>query len=90
MKALFLLGLISLSFNVFASEARKLAIPADWNLINCKQLENGGMSFWKQNYPNANLEIFAIEHQAGITYEITIDGEWRASCRFVSVQNLSR
>ncbi|GAB4020785.1 MAG: hypothetical protein Fur0010_23750 [Bdellovibrio sp.] len=90
MKLIFSVICIFTSLNLFAFEARRLDIPADWNFIHCKQLENSGTSFWKKHYPESNFEIYAVDHQAGITYEISIDGKWMASCRFVTVQNLSK
>lgn len=76
--------ILLISTTTSASIIRMISVKPDWKTIVCKQLENGGRSFYQKNYKDQEFTI-AVTTSAVAPYEIYIDSNFVASCRFVSV-----
>lgn len=82
------LGLISiallLSTAVSANITRMLNVEANWKSIVCKQLENGGRSYYQKDYKDKEFSI-AVTDSSVAAYEIYIDSTFVAACAFIAI-----
>jgi len=83
-KLCLMIGILAMANTVSAETTGIIRVERDWSLVSCKQLENGGKSFYKRDFQGAEVVILKNDSNP-ISYEIYINEIFRASCKFVSV-----
>lgn len=74
--------------STFAQElTREIPIKDNWSFLVCRQMENGGVTIQRRNLAdNAVVKVYATKHTIP-NYEIYVDGNLEASCKFITVKN---
>ncbi|MCF8059991.1 MAG: hypothetical protein K9K67_11890 [Bacteriovoracaceae bacterium] len=87
MKSIIASFLVLASLTTLASEvSREMSLPAEWDFIVCKQLENGGMTIQRRNLEAGDkITIKAPAYQLPV-YEISKNGQFIASCAFIAIK----
>jgi|GEM_PF-2740283 len=73
--------------NTQAADGSVITVSKEWQLISCKQTETSGITLQRRHFAGEPKVQLLVVGDSDVKYEIWIDGEFKASCAFVSVRN---
>lgn len=74
-------------FNAQAADGSIITVSKEWQIINCMQTENSGFTLQRRHFAGEPKVQLLVVGDSDVKYEIWINGEFKASCAFVSVRN---